>query len=193
MNKKALLITSIAAVFAVGVGTITLSGLNQIQRANELRAAPTTAEHTITLTASDIYSSSVDDKNTPYYAEFMLWQEDATRNGDDFGFMGYAYGDISASCGNGKIFTIEATEESYGNYSYINGYFGMTIDFKNVYSYSSIILNGEFYYTDDLLNPETSKTYTFSDFIDDKTLVIYEGDLFKAVLTSVVITYNCVI
>lgn len=53
MNKKALLFVSLGTVFAVGVATVTLSGLNQLQKSNELKA---TGEYEKTNTKVNITS-----------------------------------------------------------------------------------------------------------------------------------------
>ena len=184
MNKKALLFTSIATVFAVGVATVTLSGLNQIQKSNEIKATGDSVEHTITLTVADLEDGSTIDEG---YLTYMLYQENATRSGDYFGYIGYAYSDGAITYGtDGNIFSA-----TYAYYDSV--FFYMILEFSNVKSYTSVTLNGEFYYNlydGQLKSPVTSIEYTSSDFSDDQ-LYIYVEDLYKAALTSVVIVYDC--
>ena len=178
MNKKTILAISLSTIVPVALGFALYQ--SNVSPFSITKAA--TTEHTITLTEDDLDSPKVEDG----YVTFDLYQENATKCGDDFMVLDCcAYSDNQASYGSGHIFSLDG-----GIYGYGALCFEIPLEFSNVEEYVSVTLNGKFCYNSYKTSFENQLSYGPSDFTGDK-LVIYEDGLYTAILDSIVIVYLC--
>ena len=185
-KSKFLLLMSATALTAGVLGSAALLSRNNDARFEKV-GATNLVSHSITLNASHLIN--VDE----YYGTFDLKRSNATYCGEDFesyydntGDHSYAYGDELEIGKSGHIFSASGVNEYYASDSVG---FRITFLFNNVAEYSSIVLNGKFYYDEQLTNPETTIEYESKD-IDD-VMFIQHDNLYAAVLDSIVITYKC--
>ena len=183
MKKPLLIVTSTLLLAGTSAAVLGLAAFGKGNTVLAGETEPETVEHAITLTVDNLENDTSDGT----FAEFILSKEKVTYHEWDFSTLGsYGYGGTSAETRTGgHIFTLVS-----GSY-YADAYFQISFSFKNVYSYTSIVLNGAFYYDQSLQNPETSIVKTVSDISDDYSL--YEAGFWKVTLDSIVITYNCAI
>lgn len=112
MNKKALLITSIAAVFAVGVGTIAISGIEQIQKANEIKA---TGEYIKTNTKVDIEHISNVQGMTDWDDYYVFGGSGVSNKGATINVQEYDY----ATYGGSYIYSDDPNSLDYNDENYL--------------------------------------------------------------------------
>ena len=183
MKKTFPIIASISSISVIAASAAVAFNHNSSilrNRADEI------ASHTITLTAADVKSAKMGE-DTCFY--FELFQENSTKSGYGFGTsegMNYCHGGIEMTSGDNHIFVAD------GGQYYDDVFFSIAFEFDNVLDYTSATLYGEFYYNEYKTNPVTSLEYGPSDFSSD-ILYIYEEDLYKAQLDSVVIEYSCLV
>ncbi len=183
MKKKILLFGSIATVFAVGIGTVVASGIGQLDK---LVATPNYTEHTITFTAEHIVDAN--DSGDGSW-NFGLSKKNATLSGFSFetGDGNYVYGGISSFVGGDHIFSIVSTGNPQ-DYS-THAYFGINFAITNIAELINVTLNGNF--IDVYGNQNSTLVYSSDDCYSYDYITIYEGQLKKAELDSLVITYKC--
>ena len=190
MKKSKLLlltvVTALASTVLVGVAAFAKTNGSSFVKSSAEDLVP----HTIELTSSHLIN--VDET----YGYFDFKKEHATYSGYDFESYydsydhSFVYGGGEMTIGkNGHIFS--AFYDDGGYYIDADVYFTIIFLFVNVAEYTSIVLNGEFYYNQYLTNPTTSITYEAKD-IDDLTYVQQTG-LYGAVLDSIVISYKCLV
>ena len=190
MNKKSLFIsTLITASLAVVAGTFVL---NNQQRASELRANPSLTEHTITLTADDVYLSG--DQDTGYYS-LTFYKENATLHGDTYEYneSGNTIFAKGGANNGGCIFDAIYGIDEYDEEMLV--YFDLQLPFSNIAETVSVTLHGDFYTDSSFSNPMHSITYGNSRFYVDSngnaSFSAHEEDYYRVVLNSIEITYRC--
>ena len=182
--KKALSILIVASstlVICAGLVT-TLHGGFKLSKATD-----GIEENTITFTSANVISTK-EEYGCRY---FELKATQATVSKFDYSATedcNYCYGNVSISAGqDGHIFVADG-----GAYSYADVYFGLSLPCGYMDEVTRVTLNGSFYYNSYKTNPTTSIEYTEAD-LTGSDLIIYEADLYKAVLDSIVIEYSCLI
>lgn len=183
MKKKILLFESIATLFVVGIGTVVASGIGQLDK---LVATPNYTEHTITFTAENVVDAN-DSGDGSWY--FGLSKQNATLSGFSFetGGSNYVYGGISSFVGGEHIFSIVSAGNPQ-DYS-THAYFGINFAITNIVELINVTLNGNF--IDVYGKQNSSLVYSPDDCYSYDYVTIYEGQLKKAELDSLVITYRC--
>ncbi len=118
MNKKALLITSIATVFAVGIGAVTLSGLNQVNNVKLGAVEPTPVKRVVEFTGANVENAKYEPSDYCYYFDIVgetAVTHDEFRTEKDYCYLYIGSGNPSdATVGGDNIFTLTDTTGSYG-------------------------------------------------------------------------------
>lgn len=118
MNKKALLITSIATVFAVGVTTVALSGMNQVNNVKLGAVEPTPVKRVVEFTGANVENAKYKSTDYCYYFDIVgetAVTHDEFRTEKDYCYLYIGSGNPSdATVGGDNIFTLTDTTGKYG-------------------------------------------------------------------------------
>lgn len=183
MNKKALLFVSLGTVFAVGVTTVALSGLNQVQKINVTTAA---TGYSITFDYSsyvidDGYTIALSSHTTKYTDPSMVYDFDSVDAGTNYFSSGSA--DFANETDN-YICKLVGTGK-YTNSAYMN------LEF--------IFKEGPAHYTSGYAvfqktGDPYSVHFTVDDYDDELDLNLFAGLAYgetTLILRSIVINYTC--
>lgn len=194
MNKKALLFTSIGTVFAVGVATVTLSGVNQVTKITNAKENPYyqiqsfTETHTTQDSSSGNLSVTFSGKTEVYNETFVSVSSFVSC----YGNLTVTYPDKEK--GETFIAKYNDTESmSFFNEFYIAFWFeapGTPIESECKVSYRSFDYNG---------NTSGYKTVSF-EIAEDDGLYLMEADVsqysllqntYSLEISSIAIVYSC--
>ena len=180
-TKKKILLVAVTSASTIATCAFVIS---QTYKVESLSAQGTTTTHKIELAANDVVSKTLDGV---YY--FEIGKENATYYGKEFYAeeeCNYVYAPTMSVKENGHIFTIDGNSDYYV-------YFGMTFQFKNLYSFENLTLHGKFYRNEYKETYDTEIVYTDSDLSGNYLIIMEMDNLFKAELDLIEINYTCAI